>query len=91
MSQSEIKQMAELIIKTQNGKSYFNFSEASKIIGCGVNTVPPLMHENGVIVKQVGRSKRVSAFDIAEVMCTRRTAAIDNRPTRLYAVKGSSQ
>jgi hypothetical protein len=74
---SEVKTIAESIMKMNDGRAYFNFGQASKIIGCGINTVPSLLHNSGIIVKRVGPSKRISAYDIAEVMCTGRVAAID--------------
>ena len=73
----EIKANAESIIKAHDGQAYFNFRQASRIIGCGINTMPSLLHNSGVIVKRVGPSKRISAYDIAELMCTGRIAAID--------------
>ena len=74
---AEIKVMAEAIINAHKGQAYFNFGEAHKIIGCGINTLPHLLHTSGIIVKRVGPSKRISAYDIAELMCTGRVAAID--------------
>jgi len=74
----EIKAMAESIIATHDGQAYYNFGEVSKIVGCGINTIPALLHESGIIVKHVGPSKRISAYDIAALMCQGRKAAIDN-------------
>ena len=74
---NEIKIMAESIIKTHDGQAYYNFGQVSKIIGCGINTVAHLLHNSGVVVKRVGPSKRVSAYDIAYVMHRTRVAAID--------------
>jgi len=76
--QIDIKAMAESIINTHDGQAYYNIGEVSKIIGCGPNTVPLLLHESGIIVKYVGPSKRISAYDIATLMCQNRVAAIDN-------------
>ena len=75
---SEVRLNAEIIIKTHDGQTYFNLGEVSKIIGCGVNTVAAYLHDSGITVKQVGPSKRVSAYDIAELMCKGRVAPIDN-------------
>jgi len=74
---TEIKEQAELIVKAHGGQAYFNFAQASKIIGCGINTMPHEFHKAGITVKRVGPSKRVSAYDIAELMCTGRVAPID--------------
>ena len=76
---SETRIMAESIMKTHDGKAYFNFSDVSKIIGCSINTIPALLHESGIIVKRVGPSKRISAYNIAEIMCSKRIAPIDNK------------
>jgi len=73
---SEIQIMTESIMETNGGKAFFNFREVSKIIGCGINTVPGLLYNEGVTVKKVGTSKRVSAYEIAQLMCTNRTVAI---------------
>jgi len=67
---------AEAIIKEHGGKMYFNFGEVSKIIGCGIHTVPRLFYDAGIAVKKVGPSKRVSAYDIATVMTSGRTSAV---------------
>jgi hypothetical protein len=69
--------MAESIMRTHGGKAYFNFGEVSRIIGCGKNTVAAIFHKNGILVSKIGKSKRVSAYDIAEVMCTGRVAPIE--------------
>ena len=74
MSNKNIKAMAESIINTHDGQAYFNYGQASKIIGCGENTVAHLFSNSGVIVKRVGPSKRVSAYDIAYVMYSGRVA-----------------
>jgi hypothetical protein len=73
----EIKAMADLIIKAHDGQAFYNYKQVAKIIDCGVNTVPGLLHNNGIIVKRVGPSKRISAYDIAELMCTGRVAAAE--------------
>lgn len=75
---NEVRATAELIIKTHDGQAYFNFGEISKILGCGINTVPALLHNSGITVKKVGPSKRVSAYEIAALMCSKRIAPIDN-------------
>jgi hypothetical protein len=76
MSKQEIDAMAKLIIETHNGKAYFNFTEASKIIGCGINTVPKKLNDAGVLVSRVGPSKRISAYDLAETMNRHRVSAV---------------
>ena len=75
---AEVKAQAETIIKAYGGQAYFNFGQVSKIIGCGPNTLPHLLHNSGVVVKRVGPSKRISAFDIAELMCAGRVAPIED-------------
>ena len=78
MANKDITLMAEAIIKAHDGKAYYNIGEVSKIIGCGANTVPALLHESGITVRRVGPSKRISAYDIAELMCKDKIAPIDN-------------
>ena len=77
MSQREINTMAKQIIEAHNGQSYFNFTETAKIIGCGKNTVAYVLNNSGVTVKKIGPSKRVSAFDLAEIMAKGRVAAVE--------------
>jgi len=73
----EIDHMAINIMQMHDGKAYFNFREASKIIGCGRNTFANLLHNQGILVRKVGPSKRVSAYDIATIMCSDRVAPIN--------------
>lgn len=75
---NDIERMAELIIKTHDGQAYFNFGEVCKIIGCGPNTVPLLLHNSGITVKRVGPSKKISAYEVAELMRLNQIAPIDN-------------
>ncbi len=75
--EKEINAMAAAIVQAHDGKAYFNFREISEIVGCGINTVPRVLHEAGVGVKRIGTSKRISAYDLAEFMCLYRVAAID--------------
>ncbi len=77
-AKSEITTMAHAIIKTHDGQAYYNFEQASKIIGCGRNTIAHCLHRAGVLVKKVGPSKRISAYDLAEFMYYDRIAPIDN-------------
>ena len=74
----EIKSLGDSIVRTHDGRTFFNLSEACEIIGCGPNTLPALLHAHGIAVKKVGPSKRINAYDIAEVMCSKRIAPIDN-------------
>jgi beta-N-acetylglucosaminidase len=74
---NEVKMIADSIIQAHDGQAYYNFGEVSKIIGCGINTVSHMLHNSGIIVKRVGPSKRISAYDIADLMCTGRVAVID--------------
>jgi len=73
----EIKAMAEMLIKNNEGQAYFNLGDCSRIIGCGVNTVAREFHNAGILVKRVGPSKRVSAYDLAAYMSLGRVAPID--------------
>jgi len=77
MRKTERQAMAESIIESYNGQAYFNFGEISKIIGCGIHTVPRILYDAGIAVKQIGPSKRVSAIDLAEMMSGGRVSAID--------------
>lgn len=77
-TKSEIAAMAKIIVETHGGQVYFNFDQASKIIGCGRNTIAHCLHRAGVLVKKVGPSKRISAYDLAEFMYYDRIAPIDN-------------
>lgn len=74
----EIKAIGDGIIRAHNGQAFFNMTEAHKIIGCGENTITALVHSHGITVKPVGPSKRISAYDIAEIMCSNRIAPTDN-------------
>ena len=73
----EIRAMAELLVKTHDGQAWFNFGQVSQIIGCGVNTLPCLLHNAGILVKKVGPSKRISAYDLAAFMSLDRVAPVD--------------
>jgi hypothetical protein len=72
----EWQQIAETIIETHDGQMYYSFKDVCKIIGCGINKVPCLFNDAGILVKKVGTCKRVSAYDIASVMCDKRTSAV---------------
>lgn len=74
----EIIVMTDAIIKAHDGQSYFNFGQASKIIGCGRHTLAHHLNSLGLTVKLVGPSKRISACDIATLMCTDRISPVDN-------------
>lgn len=73
----EIKTMGDNIVRSHSGQVYFNFGEVAKIIGCGINTVPALFSDAGMLVKKVGPSKRVSAYDVAELMYSKRIASFE--------------
>jgi hypothetical protein len=70
----EVKEMAQAIIEHNDGQAYFNIQEASKIVGCGRNTLIAGLTDAGISVKRVGPSKRVSAYDLAIYMCIDRVA-----------------
>lgn len=51
-TKSEAALMAQAIIEAHDGQAYFNFEEASKIIGCGRNTVAHRLHNAGITIKR---------------------------------------
>ncbi|MDA8227601.1 MAG: hypothetical protein M0T74_07840 [Desulfitobacterium hafniense] len=73
-----IRELGDAIVRTHDGQMFFNFTEAKKIVGCGINTISALLHSHGITVKNVGPSKRINAYDLAEVMIKNRIAPIDN-------------
>ncbi|NTW04560.1 MAG: helix-turn-helix domain-containing protein [Peptococcaceae bacterium] len=75
---TSVKELGDAIVRMHDGQMFFNFTEVAAIIGCGVNTVSALLHSHGITVKKVGPSKRVSAYDLAEVMIKDRISPIDN-------------
>lgn len=78
MSQKdEIQTMTTAIITAHKGQGYFNFEEASKIVGCGRHTLAHKLHNAGVTIQKLGPSKRVSAYDLALAMHEGRIAPID--------------
>ena len=74
--EKEIAAMTAAIIKAHGGKAYFNMGQASKIVGCSRNTLPRILHDAGIVVKHVGTSHSVSAYDLAEFMCAGRVAPV---------------
>ena len=73
MSQTnEAKVMAQTIVDTHKGQAYFNISQACKIVGCGRRTLISGLNQAGILVKKVGPSKRISAYDLAVYMCLER-------------------
>ena len=76
---ADIRAAAEMIVKANDGRVYFNFKDASKIIGCDADRMARMFLEAGILVKKSGRDKRISAFDIAEVMCYGRVSPIEGR------------
>jgi len=85
----EIKNLAESIMATHGGQASFNFKEVSKILGCGVNTVPLLLNDSGILVKRIGSSKRISAYDVATLILIDRIAPVDNT-SRYRLLTGTS-
>ena len=77
MKNQEITTMTKTIIETNGGKAYFNFRQASKILGIGYNAVPAFLHDKGVLVQKMGTNKKVSAYDLAAVMYAGRVAPVD--------------
>ena len=75
---NEIKALGDAIVRTHSGQVLFNIAQTSKIIGQGRNAVAGLMHNAGITVKKVGKDKQVTAYQIAEYMCSDRIAPIDN-------------
>ena len=72
----EVTRIAKLLIETHGGKSFYNLTEAAKIAGCGINTLPVALYEAGYLVKKLGTSKRISAYELAEFMMTDRVLPI---------------
>ena len=79
---NEIETMARLIMEQNKGQAYFNFSEAYKIVGCGINTFSQMVAQAGILVTRAGPSKRISALDVARLMHIGRVASYDNSPSR---------
>ena len=77
-TRAEIKDMAELIIRTHDGRAYFNFTKASEITGVAYSRIAYQLYNAGVQSKKVGKGKFISAYDLAEFMCKDRIAPIDN-------------
>jgi len=77
MPRSKAAVMAENIIRANDGKVLYNLGEVSKLTGYGVNTVPKLLHEHGVLVKKDGKSKKVNIYDLVDFMLSGRVAPID--------------
>ena len=77
-NKAEIQSMTNALIESHDGQAYFNFGEVSKIIGCGINTVPVILRNAGITVKKIGPSKRVSAYDLALFMASSRISPVDN-------------
>ena len=77
--EKEISAMTSAIVNAHGGKAYFNITEASKIIGCSRNTLPAILHSAGIGIKRIGTSNRVSAYELAGLMCRDRTAPINTR------------
>lgn len=73
---SEVKNIGDGIIRAHEGQTFFNMTEARKIIGCGENTITALIHSHGITVKKVGPSKRISAYEIAEIMCSKKVCTV---------------
>lgn len=77
-NKAEIQAMTNAIIAAHKGQAYFNFEQASKIVGCGRHTLANKLHRSGVTIQKLGPSKRISAYDLAAAMCEGRIAPIDN-------------
>ena len=79
--EKEIKIMAEIIVNTHGrGKqAYFNIKEAAEIVGCGRNTLPAILHSAGILVKPVGPSNCISAYTIAEIMCSGLVSPVNSK------------
>lgn len=74
----EIQAMTAAIIEAYKGQAYFNFEEASRIVGCGRHSMAYKLNQAGVLVQKIGPSKRVSAYDLASAMVDGRISPIDN-------------
>ena len=62
-AKSEIATMAQAIIEAHDGQAYYNFEQASKIIGCGRNTLAHHLHIAGILIKKLVQAS-VSALTI---------------------------
>ena len=74
--EKEIAAMTSAIVNAHGGKAYFNMAQASKIVGCGKNTLPRALHDAGIVVKHVGTSHCISAYELAGFMCIGRVSPV---------------
>ena len=74
---NDVRVAAEMIVKSHDGRVYFNFKDVSKIIGCDPDRIARMFLDAGILIKKSGRDKRVSAYDIAEVMCYGRVSPVE--------------
>jgi hypothetical protein len=88
MARCEADKLAELIIRTHDGKVMFNLGETSKIVGQGLSSISSYLHSSGITVKKVGQEKMINAYQIAEYMCKDRIAPVDNESRGLVRKNG---
>lgn len=74
----EIQAMTTAIVTAHKGQAYFNYEQASKIVGCGRHTMAYKLNQAGVLIQKLGPSKRVSAYDLATAMVDGRISPVDN-------------
>ena len=75
----EINNLAKTIVATNDGHCVFNFTEAARILNCGLNAVPLRLASCGVLVTTNGKNKMVTAVGLAECMCHQQVSPLDNR------------
>jgi len=74
MAQSDVKTIGDGLVRNYD-KMYFNFKEVAKLTGMNVKTVGNTLLCAGINVSIVGKSKRISAYDIGELMTSKRVEA----------------
>lgn len=74
---NDITRLGDAIIRSHNGKVFYNLKEASKILGCGQNLIAGHLHASGLTAKKQGRGKYVTAYDLAEYMLRGRTSLVN--------------
>lgn len=72
---SEIEIMTEAII-LKYGKIEFTMEEGCFIVNVGVNTLPVMLHDAGILVKKSGKRKLVTAYNLAVLACINRESPV---------------
>ena len=74
----EVRELGDIIVRNNGGKYLYCFSEISNILNCGINQVPSILNEHGILVKRRGKKKCADAYDLAEIILAGRISPIDN-------------